>query len=151
MNWEQIIISALSGILGTIIGSFIAYLTMAKQFKYMTEQEIQKQKRDDELYLKRKREDLYAKMYDFLMRFEKDVRIRKSTYLAEETKDLLNIIQIESIWGNKKTLDLFYDLFGELFNSLSKYKKDFEKAYDKNNKKILKFQAHIRKELGIKD
>ncbi len=151
MNWEQIIISALSGILGTIIGSFIAYLTMAKQFKYMTEQEIQKQKRDDELYLKRKREDLYAKMYDFLMRFEKDVRIRKSTYMAEETKDLLNIIQIESIWGNKKTLDLFYDLFGELFNSLSKYKKDFEKAYDKNNKKILKFQAHIRKELGIKD
>ena len=148
MNWEQIIISALSGILGTIIGSFIAYLTMAKQFKYMTEQEIQKQKRDDELYLKRKREDLYAKMYDFLMRFEKDVRIRKSTYMAEETKDLLNIIQIESIWGNKKTLDLFYDLFGEL---LSKYKKDFEKAYDKNNKKILKFQAHIRKELGIKD
>lgn len=77
MNWEQIIISALSGILGTIIGSFIAYLTMAKQFKYMTEQEIQKQKRDDELYLKRKREDLHAKMYDFLMRFEKDVRIRK--------------------------------------------------------------------------
>ena len=143
MNWEQIIISALSGILGTIIGSFIAYLTMAKQFKYMTEQEIQKQKRDDELYLKRKREDLYAKMYDFLMRFEKDVRIRKSTYMAEETKDLLNIIQIESIWGNKKTLDLFYDLFGELFNSLSKYKKDFEKAYDKNNKKILKFQSII--------
>ena len=98
MNWEQIIISALSGILGTIIGSFIAYLTMAKQFKYMTEQEIQKQKRDDELYLKRKREDLYAKMYDFLMRFEKDVRIRKSTYMAEETKDLLNIIQIRKHW-----------------------------------------------------
>lgn len=74
------------------------------------------------------------------------LEFEKSTYMAEETKDLLNIIQIESIWGNKKTLDLFYDLFGELFNSLSKYKKDFEKAYDKNNKKILKFQVHIRKE-----
>lgn len=151
MDWCQILVSSLSGILGAAVGGFATYLTMAKQFKFMVEQEIQKQKRDDELYLKRKREDLYAKMYDFLMRFEKDVRIRKSTYMAEETKDLLNVIQIESIWGNKKTMDLFYDLFGELFNSPSKYKKDFEKAHNKNNKKILKFQAHIRKELGIKD
>lgn len=151
MDWCQIIISSLSGIVGAAVGGFAAYLTMAKQFKFIAEQEIQKQKRDDELYLKRKREDLYAKMYDFLMRFEKDVRIRKSTYMAEETKDLLNVIQIESIWGNKKTMDLFYDLFGELFNSPSKYKTDFEKAHNKNNKKILKFQAHIRKELGIKD
>ena len=151
MDWIQIITSSLSGIIGAAVGGFATYLTMAKQFKFMAEQEIQKQKRDDELYLKRKREDLYAKMYDFLMRFEKDIRIRKSTYMAEETKDLLNIIQIESIWGNKKTMDLFYDLFGELFNSPSKYKKDFENAHDKNNKKILRFQAHIRKELGIKD
>lgn len=151
MDWCQILVSSLSGILGAAVGGFATYLTMAKQFKYMSEQEIQKQRRDDELYLKRKREDLYAKMYDFLMRFEKDVRIRKSTYMAEETKDLLNVIQIESIWGNKKTMDLFYGLFKELFNSPSKYKKDFEKAHNKNNKKILKFQAHIRKELGIKN
>ena len=63
MDWMQILISSLSGIFGTIIGGFIAYLTMTKQFKYMAEQEIQKQRRDDELYLKRKRESLYAKMY----------------------------------------------------------------------------------------
>ena len=42
---------------------------MVKQFKFMAEQEIQKQKRDDELYLKRKREDLYTKMYDFFDAF----------------------------------------------------------------------------------
>lgn len=71
MDWIQIITSSLSGIIGAAVGGFATYLTMAKQFKFMAEQEIQKQKRDDELYLKRKREDLYAKMYDFLMRFEK--------------------------------------------------------------------------------
>ena len=75
MDWIQIITSSLSGIIGAAVGGFATYLTMAKQFKFMAEQEIQKQKRDDELYLKRKREDLYAKMYDFLMRFEKDIRI----------------------------------------------------------------------------
>jgi len=48
-------------------------------------------------------------------------------------------------------MDLFYDFFGDLFKSPTQYRKDFYKAHDKNNKKILKFQAHIRKELGIKD
>lgn len=151
MNLEQIIISSLSGILGAAVGGFATYLTMAKQFKFMTEQEIQKQKRDDELYLKRKREDLYAKMYDFLMRFEKDIRIRKSTYMAKETKDLLNVIQIESIWGNKQTTDMFYKLWKELYESLPEYKNSFDKIFDKNNEKILTFQTHIRQELGIKD
>lgn len=71
MDWCQILVSSLSSIVGAAVGGFATYLTMAKQFKYIAEQEIQKQKRDDELCLKRKREDLYAKMYDFLMRFEK--------------------------------------------------------------------------------
>ena len=90
MDWVQILISSLSGVLGAAVGGFATYITMSKQFKYMTEQEAKKQKRDDELYLKRKREVLYAKMYDFLMRFEKDIRISKSSYMAEETKNLLN-------------------------------------------------------------
>ena len=88
MDWIQIITSSLSGIIGAAVGGFATYLTMAKQFKFMAEQEIQKQKRDDELYLKRKREDLYAKMYDFLMRFEKDIRIGKDNWMSKQTKDL---------------------------------------------------------------
>ena len=151
MDWMQILISSLSGVLGAAVGGFATYITMSKQFKYMAEQEAKKQKRDDELYLKRKREVLYAKMYDFLMRFEKDIRIRKSSYMAEETKNLLNIIQIESIWGKKKTMNLFYNLLEELYKSPFKYIKDFEKAHNKNNKKILQFQNDIRKELGLKD
>lgn len=65
MDWVQILISSLSGVLGATVGGFATYITMSKQFKYMAEQEAKKQKRDDELYLKRKREVLYAKMYDF--------------------------------------------------------------------------------------
>lgn len=61
MDWIQIITSSLSGIIGAAVGGFATYLTMAKQFKFMAEQEIQKQKRDDELYLKRKREELKQK------------------------------------------------------------------------------------------
>lgn len=102
MDWCQILVSSLSGIVGAAVGGFATYLTMAKQFKFMAEQEIQKQKRDDELYLKRKREDLYAKMYDFLMRFEKDIRIGKDNWMSKQTKDLFNTIQVECIWGNKK-------------------------------------------------
>ena len=140
MDWVQILISSLSGVLGAAVGGFATYITMSKQFKYMAEQEAKKQKRDDELYLKRKREVLYAKMYDFLMRFEKDIRIRKSSYMAEETKNLLNIIQIESIWGKKKTMDLFYNLLEELYKIPFKYIKDFEKAHNKNNKKYFNFK-----------
>ena len=33
--------------------------------------------REDRIYLKRKRESLYQKMYDFSMRFEKDIRTKK--------------------------------------------------------------------------
>lgn len=128
----------------TILGIFIGWLLNLIQAVFQN-------KRADELNLKRKREDLYAKMYDFLMRFEKDIRIRKSTYMAKETKDLLNIIQIESIWGNKQTTDMFYKLWKELYESLPEYKNNFDKIFDENNEKILTFQTHIRKELGIKD
>lgn len=71
--------------------------------------------------------------------------------MAKETKDLLNVIQIESIWGNKQTTDMFYKLWKELYESLPEYKNSFDKIFDKNNEKILTFQTHIRKELGIKD
>lgn len=141
MDWCQILVSSLSGILGAAVGGFATYKTMAKQFKFMVEQEIQKQKRDDEQYLKRKREDLYAKMYDFLMRFEKDIRIGKDNWMSKQTKDLFNTIQVECIWGNKKTMDLFYDFFGDLFKSPTQYRKDFYKAHDKNNKKNTKISG----------
>ena len=67
MEWFQLIISGLSGILGAAVGGFATYKTTTKQFKFMAEQELQKERRDDELYLKRKREEVYVKLYDFLM------------------------------------------------------------------------------------
>ena len=50
MEWSQLIISALSGILGAAVGGFATYKTTTKQFKFMAKQELQKQRRDDELY-----------------------------------------------------------------------------------------------------
>lgn len=50
--------------------------------------------RDEKIYLKRKRELLYQKMYDFAMRFEKDIRDNKCPKMSKATKDLWNEIQI---------------------------------------------------------
>lgn len=147
MDWKTFSLENKEYLIGgilTILGVFIGWLLNLIQAIFQN-------KRDDELYLKRKREDLYAKMYDFLMRFEKDIRIGKDNWMSKQTKDLFNTIQVECIWGNKKTMDLFYDFFGDLLKSPTQYKKNFYKAHYKNNKKILEFQAHIRKELGIKD
>ena len=41
MSLEQTIISSLSGIIGAVVGGFATYKTMAKQFKFIAEQEIQ--------------------------------------------------------------------------------------------------------------
>ena len=151
MEWFQLIISGLSGILGAAVGGFATYKTTTKQFKFMAKQELQKQRRDDELYLKRKREEVYVKLYDFLMRLEKDIRIRKNTYMSEETKNYYNNLEMQIIWASNKVSDKFYDLCEALCQSANDYKKDVNKAHNKNNKKILAFKDYIRKELSIKD
>ena len=46
-----------------------------------------KSNREEKTYIKRKRESLYQKMYDFSMRFEKDIRTKKNTIMSKGTKD----------------------------------------------------------------
>lgn len=108
-------------------------------------------KRDEKLYVKRKREEVYVKLYDFLMRLEKDIRIRKNTYMSEETKNYYNNLEMQTIWASNKVSDKFYDLCKALCQSANDYKKDVNKTHNKNNKKILAFKDYIRKELSIKD
>ena len=93
-----------------------------------------KSKREERIYLKRKREVLYQKMYDFSMRFEKDIRIKKCVNMSKGTKDLWNEIQIESIFGNN--LELSSNIL---------------EVHKQNNEKILEFYSVIKQELGIKD
>ena len=107
-------------------------------------------KRDEKIYLKRKRESLYQKMYDFSMRFEKDIRTKKSIIMSKGTKDLWNEIQIESIFGRQATMECFYDLYEDLQNNLEKFPNILE-VHKQNNGKILEFYALIKNELGIKD
>ncbi len=78
---------------------------------------IYKSARDEKLYLKRKRELLYQKMYNFSMRMEQDFRIKNKPILSKATKDVWNEIQDESIFGKHETMETFYDLYEDLYNS----------------------------------
>lgn len=113
--------------------------------------EWRKTSKDEQIYLKRKREALYQMMYDFSMRYEKDIRTRKDTWMSKETKDLWNTIQVESIFGSQKTMDWFYDLYAELQENFIKTPNNIKKVHNRNNKKIIEFYTHIKQELGIKD
>ena len=108
-------------------------------------------KRDEKLYVKRKREEVYLKLYDFLMRLEKDIRIRKNNYMSEETKNYYNNLEMQTIWASNEVSEKFYDLCQAMQQSADEYKKNANEAHNKNNKKILEFKDYIRKELNIKD
>lgn len=109
-----------------------------------------KSSRDEKIYLKRKRELLYQKMYNFSMRVEQDFRMKNKPILSQTTKDVWNEIQDESIFGKHETMETFYDLYEDLYNSFESCSNKFERNC-KNNESILKFYAHIKNELGIKD
>mgnify|MGYP006985821542 CR=1 FL=1 len=109
-----------------------------------------KSKREELIYLKRKREVLYQKMYDFSMRFEKDIRTKKCINMSKSTKDLWNEIQIESIFGKQSTMECFYDLYEDLQNNLELSSNILE-VHKQNNGRILEFYSVIKQELGIKD
>ena len=110
-----------------------------------------KSNREEKTYIKRKRESLYQKMYDFSMRFEKDIRTKKNTIMSKGTKDLWNEIQIESIFGKQSTMETFYDLYEDLQENLEKSANNILEVHIQNNQRILEFYSHIKKELGIKD
>lgn len=110
-----------------------------------------KSNREEKTYIKRKRESLYQKMYDFSMRFEKDIRTKKNTIMSKGTKDLWNEIQIESIFGKQSTMETFYDLYEDLQENLEKSANNIIEVHIQNNQRILEFYSHIKKELGIKD
>ena len=82
-----------SQLFGIILGAFLTggFAILCDSIRF---------KREEKLYLKRKRESLYQKMYDFSMRFEKDIRTKKMPKMSQGTKDCWNEIQIESIFGN---------------------------------------------------
>lgn len=109
-----------------------------------------KSKREECIYIKRKRESLYQKMYDFSMRFEKDIHTKKCINMSKSTKDLWNEIQIESIFGKQSTMECFYDLYEDLQNNLELSSNILE-VHKQNNEKILEFYSVIKNELGIRD
>ena len=132
-----------SQLFGIILGAVLTggFTCLIDYFKFS---------RNENIYLKRKREVLYQKMYDFSMRFEKDIRTKKCVNMSKGTMDLWNEIQIESIFGRQSTVECFYDLYEDLQNNFESTS-NIVKVHVENNKKILKFYSIIKNELGIKD
>lgn len=137
---KSFINSQIFAVIVTVVLTFLSTLAIDK-FKL---------NRDEKIYLKRKRECLYQKMYDFSMRLEKDIRDKNKAVMSKATKDLWNDIQVESIFGKQDTMEAFYDLFDDLQKNFEQME-DMTEIYEENNKRILEFYTHIKSELGIKD
>lgn len=134
--------SQIFAVIVTIILTFVSTLVIDK-IKF---------NRDEEIYLKRKRECLYQKMHDFSMRLEKDIRDKNKAVMSKATKDLWNDIQVESIFGKQDTMEAFYDLYEDLVTSIDEGNDGYCKAIqERNNARILDFYALIKSELGILD
>lgn len=137
---KTFISSQIFAVIATVVLTFLSTLVIDKL----------KFSRDEKIYLKRKRECLYQKMYDFSMRLEKDIRDKNKAVMSKATKDLWNDIQVESIFGKQDTMEAFYDLFDDLQKNFEQME-DMTEIYVENNKRILEFYTHIKSELGIKD
>lgn len=134
--------SQIFAVIATVVLTFLSTLAIDKL----------KLNRDEKIYLKRKRECLYQKMYDFSMRLEKDIRDKNKAVMSKATKDLWNDIQVESIFGKQDTMEAFYDLYEDLVTSIDEGNDGYCKAIqERNNARILEFYALIKSELGILD
>lgn len=134
--------SQIFAVIVTVVLTFLSTLAIDKL----------KLNRDEKIYLKRKRECLYQKMYDFSMRLEKDIRDKNKAVMSKATKDLWNDIQVESIFGKQDTMEAFYDLYEDLVTSIDEGNDGYCKAIqERNNARILEFYALIKSELGILD
>ncbi len=133
--------SQIFAVIATVVLTFLSTLVIDKL----------KFSRDEKIYLKRKRECLYQKMYDFSMRLEKDIRDKNKAVMSKATKDLWNDIQVESIFGKQDTMEAFYDLYEDLEASLDSENNGWLEIHKQNNTRILEFYVLIKQELGIAD
>lgn len=133
--------SQIFAVIATVVLTFLSTLVIDKL----------KFSRDEKIYLKRKRECLYQKMYDFSMRLEKDIRDKNKAVMSKATKDLWNDIQVESIFGKQDTMEASYDLYEDLEASLDSENNGWLEIHKQNNTRILEFYVLIKQELGIAD
>lgn len=138
---QTFINSQIFAVIVTVVLTFLSTLVIDKL----------KFSRDEKIYLKRKRECLYQKMYDFSMRLEKDIRDKNKAVMSKATKDLWNDIQVESIFGKQDTMEAFYDLYEDLEASLDSENNGWLEIHKQNNTRILEFYVLIKQELGIAD
>lgn len=115
----------IAGIIGFISTFFVNYF---------------QNKRDDRIHLCEKREELYIKLYDFLMKY--NAQSQKDS-IPRDLVIFSNEIQPEMIFASEKISKFYYDLCTRI-----RTKPDEKDAIKEC---IIDFQKLIRTELGIKD
>lgn len=145
------ILIGLIGLIGALIGAFIGAYTsskmMTKQFKFMADEELKKQQREDDLYLKRKREKVYFKILQHLE------YLRKEAYglpydadlKFKEEATLLTYIQL---YAKIDTVILYHQTTKAIEILIKDNPSDKKKTV---NGLVKTLMLEIRKELGIKD
>ncbi len=127
----EIVISATSGLIGAAIGSFASYKTMVTQFEMIKEQELKKQTRDDELYLKRKREETYCRILRTYFELNKSKSF--PTYQTDLDTWVADLYPYVNVYATQNIKDIYNDI-----------------VHKTGNHEDVLIEA-IRKELGIRD
>ncbi len=115
----------IAGIIGFISTFFVNYF---------------QNKREDRIHLRKKREELYIKLYDFLMKY--NAQPQKDS-IPRDLAVFSNEIQPEMIFASENVGNFYYDICNRIRTKLDE--KDTIKEH------IINFQKLIRTELGIKD
>lgn len=131
----------------TILGVVISWLLNFIQSHFQN-------KREQLIHLREKREDVYLRACDVLMRNDKCYRKQRVTLNEyEEFKNLFNELQsLMLIYASSDVYKEYYKLSKEIYTTYEglKSRKEREQVMYINADKIEEFANKIRKELGVK-
>lgn len=151
MDWSTLYQDNHEVIIGgtfTLIGIFIGWLLNLIQSYFQ-------EKREQQIHLREKREDVYLKVLDVLTRHEKCYREKHvSIEEYEEYKKAYNDLQsYMMLYASPKIYKEYYKNCNEITECYVKIKKrtDRERMLGINADKIELFAYKMRKELGIKN
>lgn len=99
--------------------------------------------REEKIYYKRKKEEAYLEMQDFITDLTAHWKELKSNYLSNELRLKYNALRSKAhLYGKKETVDIFYELATDLMTG------KHDETYQKRN---LDFINLIKEELNIKE
>ena len=147
----EILVSTFSGLLGACVGAIATHITMVKQFKIIAEQEREKQKREDKIHLKGKREETYLRMLDILYLLRNESLVPNNRSISEKRKkEIDECFAPINVYASQSIKNMYIKAAKQIDLYFMKNQKDttpLKNALDL----IDEFIELIRKELGIED